>query len=64
MFSGNPDKAYYALKVVAALGFLSVSCMDKTTYRLMYGENSLDLCGLVVGKEAYYSYERLRKHRF
>jgi hypothetical protein len=55
MFSGNPDKAYYALKVVAALGFLSVSCMDKTTYRLMYGENSLDLCGLVVGKEAYYN---------
>ena len=28
--------------------------MDKTTYKLMYGENSIDLCGLVVGKQAYY----------
>jgi uncharacterized protein (DUF58 family) len=55
MIAGNPDKAFYALQIVAALGYLSVSNMDKTTYRLMYGENSMDLYGLVVGKEAYYN---------
>lgn len=54
MFTGNPKKALFAKKIVAAIGFLSVSCMDKTTYKLMYGENSIDLCGLVVGKQAYY----------
>ncbi len=54
MLSGNPKKALFAKKIVAAMGFLSVSCMDKTSYKLMYQDKSMDLCGLVVGKQAYY----------
>jgi len=53
---GQTDKrkAEYAIRLVAALGFLSVQNMDKTSFMLMKGDYSEDLCGLITGKEAFY----------
>ena len=49
------EKFNYALKTAAAIGFLSVQCMDKISYKLIEGKNCRDLCGVCVGKEAFYS---------
>ncbi len=51
----NPEKAAYAMRVVAALGYLSVRSMDKVSFRLMKGSYTEDLCGLVSGIAAYYN---------
>lgn len=50
----NPQKAEYALRLSAALGFLSVHNMDKVSFNLMRGDMCHDLCGIVVGKDAFY----------
>lgn len=50
----NPRKAAYALRLVAALGFLSVHNMDKVSFGLMRGDVCHDLCGTVVGKDAFF----------
>lgn len=50
----NREKAEYALRLVAALGFLSVHNMDKVSFGLMCGDVCHDLCGTVVGKDAFY----------
>ncbi len=54
MFKVNNDKASYALKIAAALGYLSVNNMDKISYLLLRGNNTEDICGIVNGKSAYY----------
>ncbi len=53
---GKTDKrkAEYAIRLIAALGFLSVQNMDKTSFMLMQGDYAEDLCGVVTGKEAFY----------
>ncbi len=60
----NSAKAEYAMRVIAALGFLAVRSMDKVSFCLMRGEYTEDLCGLVSGTAAYYnamdSLERVR----
>ncbi|MCH5180873.1 MAG: DUF58 domain-containing protein [Erysipelotrichales bacterium] len=43
-----------ALKVLAALGFISIHNMDKISYKFMYGDSSLDKFGVICGKDAYY----------
>lgn len=48
------NKAIYAIRSVAALGYLSVQNMDKTSFMLMKGNFAEDLCGIVTGKEAFY----------
>jgi uncharacterized protein (DUF58 family) len=50
----DKNKAHYLIKLVAALGFLSVQNMDKTSFMMMQGEYAEDLCGLVTGKESFY----------
>ncbi len=50
----DKTKASYAIKVVAALGFLSVQNMDKTSFMLIKGDFAEDVCGIVTGKEAFY----------
>lgn len=54
MHKGNSNKSIYALKTIAAIGFLSVQNMDKTSVRLIKGDFADDLCGLITGKESFY----------
>jgi uncharacterized protein (DUF58 family) len=48
------NKAFYAIRSVAALGFLSIQNMDKTSFMMIKGDFADDLCGIVTGKEAFY----------
>ncbi len=48
------NKAHYAIRAVAALGFLSVKNMDKTSFMRIKGDFAEDLFGIVSGKEAFY----------
>ncbi len=48
-------KAEYALRTIAALGYLSVHNMDKLSMYLMKDEKCVDLYGMIVGKDAYYN---------
>lgn len=43
-----------ALKVMTALGFISIHNMDKVSYKLMYGNDSIDKFGVICGKDAFY----------
>ncbi|MCL2061477.1 MAG: DUF58 domain-containing protein [Firmicutes bacterium] len=54
MYKGNKDKALYALRIMAALGYLSVQNMDKLTMRLMKGDFAEDPCGIIVGKNSFF----------
>jgi uncharacterized protein (DUF58 family) len=47
-------KSVYAMRVAAALGFLSVRNMDKTSFRLIQGGFAEDLCGIITGKDAFF----------
>lgn len=48
-------KGMMALRLAAALGYLSVSNMDCVSYRLLRGRQSDDLCGNIVGRERFYA---------
>ena len=52
---GTPSKAYTALRIGAALGFLAVQAMDRVTFYGVSGETCRDLSGTVMGKDAFYS---------
>ena len=52
---GTPSKAYAALRLGAALGFLAVQAMDRVTFYGVSGEHCQDLSGTVMGKDAFYS---------
>lgn len=52
---GTPSKAYTALRIGAALGFLAVQAMDRVTFYGVSGEICRDLSGTVMGKDAFYS---------
>ena len=52
---GTPSKAYIALRIGAALGFLAVQAMDRVTFYGVSGETCRDLSGTVMGKDAFYS---------
>jgi hypothetical protein len=54
MSDEDGGKAAYALRLAAALGFLSVQSMDKVSYKLIRGGFAEDLCGTIVGKDAYF----------
>jgi uncharacterized protein (DUF58 family) len=54
MGKNDQSKSIYALKTAAALGFLSVQNMDKTSYMLIKGNFAEELSGVVTGKEAFY----------
>jgi uncharacterized protein (DUF58 family) len=54
MGKNDQSKSIYALKTAAALGFLSVQNMDKTSYMLIKGNFAEELGGVVTGKEAFY----------
>ena len=48
-------KGMMALRLAAALGYLSVSNMDCVSYRLLRGRTSEDLCGSIAGRERFYA---------
>jgi len=54
MQSGEPEKAELALKLAAAFGFLSVTAMDRVSFRLMADGKCRELCGTVAGTEGFY----------
>lgn len=51
----SSQKAEYALRTIAALGYLSVHNMDKLSIYLMQDQNCVDVYGMIVGKDAYYN---------
>lgn len=62
---GEPSKAHTALRLGAALGFLSVQAMDRVSFFGISGKECENLCGIVIGKDAFYrAAERLENLRF
>lgn len=52
---GEPNKSHIALKLAAALGFLSVQAMDRVSFYAIQENACEDLCHTVVGREAFYN---------
>ena len=52
---GEPIKSHIALKLAAALGFLSVQAMDRVSFFTIHEDVCEDLCQTVVGREAFYN---------
>ena len=50
----DSDKALYAMRVAAAIGYLSVLNMDRTSIRLIKGDVAEDLCGTITGKTSFF----------
>ena len=48
------EKGFAALRLAAALGYLSVSNMDSVSYRLLSGTGCRELCGRISGREAFF----------
>ncbi|MBQ2992266.1 MAG: DUF58 domain-containing protein [Clostridia bacterium] len=49
------EKGLAAMRLAAALGYLSVSNMDCVSFRLLRGKTCEDLSGSVIGRESYYA---------
>lgn len=54
MAKPDGDKALYAMRVAAAIGYLSVLNMDRTSIRLIKGDVAEDLCGTITGKNSFF----------
>ena len=54
MQKANSDKAIYAMRVAAAISFLSVQNMDRTSIKLIKGDHAEDFCGTVTGKNSLF----------
>lgn len=54
MQKADNSKAVYAMRVAAAIGYLSVRHMDRTSIRLIKGDKAEDLCGTITGKNAFF----------
>lgn len=52
--NADPEKSFYARRAAAAIGFLSVQNMDRTSVRLIKGGYAEDLCGTITGKQSFY----------
>ena len=52
---GEPNKSHMALKLAAALGFLSVQAMDRVSFFAIHDNMCEDLCRTIVGREAFYN---------
>ena len=51
---GEPNKAHVALKMAAAIGFLSVQAMDRVSFYAIHKHSCEDLCRTVIGREGFY----------
>ncbi|MDE7464453.1 MAG: DUF58 domain-containing protein, partial [Clostridiales bacterium] len=54
MQKANNEKAVYAMRVAAALSFLAVQNMDRTSIMLIKGDTAEDFCGVVTGKNSLF----------
>ena len=54
MACGEPEKAEQALRIAAAFGYLSVSAMDRVSYKLLKGEKAEDIGFTVYNKDSFY----------
>ncbi len=58
------EKARYALQTAAALGYLSVQQMDRTSIKLIQGNSLVSVGGTISGKESFYGvvneFDRIR----
>lgn len=62
---GEPKKSYAALRVAAALGFISVQAMDKVSFYALHEDECEDLCRTVMGKDSFYcAADRLNQVEF
>ena len=52
---GEPNKGHMALKIAAAIGFLSVQAMDRVSFYAIHEDACEDLCQTVIGREALYN---------
>jgi len=50
----SDQKGFTALRLAAALGYLSVSNMDSVSFRLLSGRLCRELCGRVSGRDAFF----------
>ncbi len=51
---GEPEKSHIALKLAAAIAFLSVQSMDRISLYAIHEDNCEDLCRPIIGREAFY----------
>ncbi len=54
MGKGNRGKGSYAVAAAAALGFLAVQNMDRLSFHLMKGNESINPYGTIVGKHSFF----------
>ncbi len=54
MACGEPEKAQAALRIAAAFGYLSVSAMDRVTFKLLKGDKAEDIGVTVYNKDSFY----------
>ena len=54
MACGEPEKAAAALRIAAAFGYLSVSAMDRVTFKLLKVDKAEDLGITVYNKDSFY----------
>lgn len=54
MACGYPEKAEAALRVAAAFGYLSVSSMDRVSYKLLQGTKATELPFIITNKDSFY----------
>lgn len=52
---GEPNKAHIALKLAAAIGYLSVQAMDRVSFYAIHEDSCEDLCQTIIGREAFYN---------
>ena len=49
----EPEKGFAALRMAAALGYLSVCNMDSVSFRLLSGTRCTELCPRISGRESF-----------
>ncbi len=54
MACGKPEKAEAALRIAAAFGYLSVSAMDRVSYKMLEGNKARNLGFTVTNKDSFY----------
>ena len=51
---GKPEKGELALRLAAALSYLSVKSLDRVSVHVIHGDKAENLSGTVVGRQAFY----------
>lgn len=54
MSKTDPDKANYALRIAATIGYLAVHSLDRLSYQILRADNKNQEANVITGKEAYF----------